>query len=103
MGVQQNKIVCKVKRLGGGFGGKESKAALIAIPIAVAAKKLNRPIRCMLDRDEDIVMTGARHPFLFKYQTAFDNNGKILGVDAEIYCNSGYATDLSLSASLKKK
>lgn len=99
LGVQQNKIISKVKRLGGGFGGKESKAALIAIPIAVAARKINRPLRCMLDRDEDIIMTGARHPFMFKYKIAVDDNGKFLGVDAEIYCNAGYASDLSLSVS----
>ncbi|KAJ8955150.1 hypothetical protein NQ318_009043 [Aromia moschata] len=97
LGVHQNKIITKVKRLGGGFGGKESKAAMIAAPLAVAARKLNRPLRCMLDRDEDIVMTGARHPFLMKYKVAFDDSGKILGCDADIYNNCGYAEDLSFS------
>ncbi|KAJ8964528.1 hypothetical protein NQ314_004823 [Rhamnusium bicolor] len=97
LGVQQNKIVTKVKRIGGGFGGKESKAAMIAVAMAVAAKKFNRPLRCMLDRDEDIIMTGARHPFLMKYKAAFDEIGKILGCDVELYSNCGYALDLSLS------
>ncbi|RZB77506.1 xanthine dehydrogenase, partial [Asbolus verrucosus] len=95
LGIQQNKIACKVKRLGGGFGGKESRAMIIAIPVAVAAVKLNRPVRCMLDRDEDIVMTGGRHPFLMKYKIGFDNQGKILGVDMKIYSNCGYSRDLS--------
>ncbi|XP_056637903.1 xanthine dehydrogenase [Diorhabda sublineata] len=97
LGIPQNKIITRVKRLGGGFGGKESKAAMLAIPIAVAAKILNRPLRCMLDRDEDIVMTGARHPFYYKYKVAFDNDGKILGCDAELYSNAGYSRDLSSS------
>lgn len=100
MGIQQNKIVTKVKRLGGGFGGKESKAMIVALPAALAAWKLNRPVRCMLDRDEDIVMTGARHPFLLKYKAGFDNTGRILGVDIKIYNNCGYSVDLSPSVRL---
>uniref|UniRef100_A0A6P7FW35 Xanthine dehydrogenase n=1 Tax=Diabrotica virgifera virgifera TaxID=50390 RepID=A0A6P7FW35_DIAVI len=95
--IPQHKIVSRVKRLGGGFGGKESKAAMLALPIAVSAKKFNRPIRCMLDRDEDIVMTGARHPFYYKYKVAFDESGKMLGLNAELYANSGYSNDLSFS------
>lgn len=96
LGIQQNKVITKVKRIGGGFGGKESKAALIALPTAVAAKKFNRPMRCMLDRDEDIIMTGARHPLLMKYKIAFDDNGKMLGCDVALYSNCGYSLDLSL-------
>lgn len=83
--------------MGGGFGGKESKAANLALAAAFAASKLGRPVRCMLDRDEDIVMTGGRHPFYFKYKTAFDDNGKILGCEVYIYSNAGYSMDLSPS------
>ncbi|KAJ8964524.1 hypothetical protein NQ314_004819 [Rhamnusium bicolor] len=97
LGIQQNKIVIKVKRVGGAFGGKESKAIRIAVAMAVAARKFNRPVRCMLDRDEDIIMTGARHPFLMKYKVAFNENGKLLGCDAKLYNNSGYAMDVSPS------
>lgn len=95
LGIQQNKIAARVKRIGGGFGGKESKASMIVLPVAVAATKLNRPLRIMLDRDEDMIMTGGRHPFLFKYKVAFDDNGTILGVEAEIFNNCGYSADLS--------
>ncbi|KAJ8968545.1 hypothetical protein NQ317_002627 [Molorchus minor] len=81
LGIQQNKIVAKVKRIGGGFGGKESKASMLALPLIIAANKLNRPVRCMLDRDEDIIMTGARHPFfdevLDRAITHFENAYKI--------------------------
>ncbi|KAJ3642697.1 hypothetical protein Zmor_025458 [Zophobas morio] len=95
LGIQQNKIVVKAKRVGGGFGGKETKCFLLALPAAVAAVKLNRPIRCVLDRDEDIVMTGGRHPFLIKYKVAFNNEGKILGAHTKFYNNCGYSIDVS--------
>nr|XP_023012755.1 xanthine dehydrogenase-like [Leptinotarsa decemlineata] len=97
IGVPQNKIITKAKRLGGGFGGKESKGSLLVLPMAVAARKLNRPLRCMLDRDEDILMTGTRHPFYFKYKVGFDDDGNILGCEAELYSNCGYSADLSFS------
>lgn len=91
--------MARVKRLGGGFGGKETKSNFLILPLVIAAKILNRPVRMMLDRDEDIVMTGGRHPFLFKYKVAFDNDGRILGVDVAMYANCGYSTDLSLAVS----
>ena len=69
------------------------------MPTAIAAKKFNRPIRCMLDRDEDMMMTGGRHPCLMKYKVAFNDNGKILGCEAEIYTNGGYSHDLSTGVS----
>lgn len=99
LGIQQNKVFTRVKRIGGGFGGKESRGASLALPLVVAAKKLNRPLRVMLDRDEDILVSGGRHPFYFKYKVAFDDNGKILGVDVEIYSNCGYSVDLSYAVS----
>lgn len=98
-----NRVVTKAKRLGGGFGGKESRSILIALPAAFAAHKLGKPIRCMLDRDEDMAMTGTRHPFLLKYKTAFNKNGKILGMKAWIYNNAGYSSDLSFAVHYKQK
>nr|QEO19118.1 rosy [Limnogonus franciscanus] len=94
-GVQANKIVCKVKRLGGGFGGKESRSAVTAIPAAFAAHKLGRPVRVMLDRDEDMMITGQRHPFLGRYKVGFNKSGKIIACDISIYNNAGYSLDLS--------
>lgn len=88
-----------MKRLGGGFGGKESRGSLVALPAAIAAYKLNRPVRCMLDRDEDMLISGTRHPFYMKYKTAFDNDGKILGCEIWIYNNAGYSFDLSTAVS----
>ena len=85
--------------MGGGFGGKESKSVLVAAPAAFAASKLNRPIRIMLDRDEDMLLSGGRHPFYMKYKTAFDDDGKMLGCEIFIYNNGGYSYDLSYAVS----
>lgn len=96
LGIPINRVVCKAKRLGGGFGGKESKASLLALPVALAAYRLRRPVRCMLDRDEDVIMTGQRHPFLMKYKTGFTSRGKITSCEIYLYSNCGYSLDLSI-------
>ncbi|VEN52953.1 unnamed protein product, partial [Callosobruchus maculatus] len=94
--IPQNRVSTKVKRIGGGFGGKESRAAAVVLPIVIAAKKFNRPMRCMLDRDEDILVSGGRNPFFYKYKVGFDHRGKILGCKADLYANCGYSADLSM-------
>lgn len=81
--------------MGGGFGGKESKSTLIAIPAAIVAQHTGRPVRVMMDRDEDMWATGGRHPFYAKYKAAFEDDGRITAVDAELYSNGGYSLDLS--------
>ncbi|CAH0750288.1 unnamed protein product [Diatraea saccharalis] len=93
--VPMNRIVARVKRMGGGFGGKESRGILTALPVALAAHKLQKPVRCMLDRDEDMLMTGTRHPFLIKYKVAASKEGKLMGAIVNIYNNGGYSMDLS--------
>ncbi|XP_059609594.1 xanthine dehydrogenase-like [Phlebotomus argentipes] len=93
--IPRHKIVCHIKRIGGGFGGKETRHPLIAIPVALAAHKLRRPVRCMLDRDEDMMITGTRHPFLYKYKVGFRKDGKISAVDIKMFNNGGYSLDLS--------
>lgn len=59
--------------------------------------RLNRPVRCMLDRDEDMMMTGQRHPFLSKYKASFTKDGKITGCDIEIFNNAGHTLDYSVA------
>ncbi|PNF38422.1 Xanthine dehydrogenase, partial [Cryptotermes secundus] len=95
LGIKSNRVVCRVKRMGGGFGGKESRMLVLSVPVAVAAYKLNRPVRCMLDRDEDMMVSGTRHPFLGKYKVGITKEGKIIACDIEIYCNAGHTLDLS--------
>lgn len=93
------KVASRVKRMGGGFGGKESRGMLVALPVALAAHRMNRPIRCMLDRDEDMMISGTRHPFMHKYKVSFNKDGKITGCKIKIYQNAGYSIDLSYSVS----
>ncbi len=95
LGVPENRIVVRTKRLGGGFGGKENAGALVSFPVTLAAFKLKRPVRLMLDRDEDMMITGGRNPFLFKYKASFTNDGKITGCALQAYNNAGHSMDLS--------
>ncbi|KAL3045459.1 hypothetical protein OYC64_013683 [Pagothenia borchgrevinki] len=97
LGVSANRVVVRVKRMGGGFGGKESRTTLLSTVVAVAANKLRRPVRCMLDRDEDMLITGGRHPFYGKYKVGFLNSGKVVALDVSYYSNVGHSMDLSLS------
>uniref|UniRef100_A0A8C2DY70 Xanthine dehydrogenase n=1 Tax=Cyprinus carpio TaxID=7962 RepID=A0A8C2DY70_CYPCA len=71
LGVPANRVVCRVKRMGGGFGGKESRSTILSTVVAVAAYTTKRPVRCMLDRDEDMLVTGGRHPFFGHYKVNF--------------------------------
>ncbi len=67
LGIPANRVVCKVKRMGGGFGGKETRSVNLSTAVAVAAAKLQRPVRCILERNADMQMMGHRHPFLGTY------------------------------------
>ncbi|XP_043487382.1 xanthine dehydrogenase isoform X2 [Polistes fuscatus] len=97
LNIHSNRISVRVKRLGGGFGGKESRPYMLVIPAALAAYKLRKPVRCVLDRDEDMIMMGTRHPYHFKYKIGFKKNGLIDVVEIRIYSNAGYSADLSPS------
>lgn len=95
LNIPSNRFTVRVKRIGGGFGGKESRSTVVCLPIVVAAVKLNRPVRCMLDRDEDMVSSGTRHPYLARYKVGFDNSGKVKVLEIDLYSNSGHTSDLS--------
>ncbi|XP_071734841.1 xanthine dehydrogenase 1-like isoform X3 [Rutidosis leptorrhynchoides] len=96
LGLPMSKVVCKVKRLGGGFGGKETRSDFFAAVAAVPAYILNRPVKLVLDRDIDMMVSGQRHSFFGKYKVGFTNEGKVLALDLEIYNNGGNSLDLSL-------
>ena len=81
--------------MGGGFGGKESQAALIAAAAAVLAHKTRRPVKLRLDRDDDMLMTGKRHDFLADYDVGFDAQGRILALTVMLASRCGYSADLS--------
>lgn len=113
LGVPANKVSCIVKRyarstgssvgliaehyrLGGGFGGKETRSVFIAAAVAVAADKLQRPIKITLDRDVDMSITGTRHAFKGRYKAACQKStGLLIAIDLELYANAGYSLDLS--------
>ncbi|KAF2141261.1 uncharacterized protein K452DRAFT_318915 [Aplosporella prunicola CBS 121167] len=94
-GVAANKVVTRVKRMGGGFGGKETRSIQLAGIVAAAAKKAKRPVRCMLNRDEDIITSGQRHPFLGRWKIAVNKDYKIQALDADVFNNGGWSQDLS--------
>ncbi|KAH8677626.1 molybdopterin binding aldehyde oxidase/xanthine dehydrogenase [Xylariales sp. PMI_506] len=95
LNVPANKVVARVKRLGGGFGGKETRCVQLSTMIALAAQKTGRPVRCMLNRDEDMAMSGQRHPFLAKWKVGVNKDGKLQALDVDVFNNAGWSFDLS--------
>ncbi|KAL5009538.1 hypothetical protein ScPMuIL_011843 [Solemya velum] len=93
IGVSKNRIVCRTKRNGGGFGGKQTCPLLVCGPAAVAAKKTGKKVRCVFNREEDITITGKRHQMLAKYKVGFMSSGKILALKLDLYANGGYSPD----------
>ena len=90
-----NQVLVEMRRMGGGFGGKESQSALFACVAALAANKLNRPVKLRLDRDDDMMITGKRHDFCYDYEVGFDDAGRILAVRVEMIARAGFSADLS--------
>lgn len=88
-------MVVRVKRLGGGFGGKETRSIPLSSVLALAAKKTKKPVRYMLTREEDMVTSGQRHPFLGKYKVGVNADGKIQALEVDVYNNAGWTFDLS--------
>lgn len=97
LGLPDKDVVCQVKRMGGGFGGKESQSAPFSALAALAAHKLKRPVRLCLTKDDDMVMTGKRNPFENIYRVGFDDKGLIRALDIELYSDAGAYADLSTS------
>uniref|UniRef100_A0A672MZ23 Aldehyde oxidase 1 n=1 Tax=Sinocyclocheilus grahami TaxID=75366 RepID=A0A672MZ23_SINGR len=96
LGIPSNRVSCHVKRLGGAFGGKVTKTAILASITAVAAWKTGRPVRCVLERGEDMLITGGRHPVWGKYKVGFMKNGRITAADFQYYANAGNTADESV-------
>ena len=95
LGVSANSVVVNVRRMGGGFGGKESQMNLFAAVAAMAAKKWNRPVKIRPDRDQDMSSTGKRHDFVADYAVGFDEDGRIEAVEGQWAARCGFAADLS--------
>ena len=93
LGIPFNAVTVEVRRMGGAFGGKESQATIIAGIAAVLAWKSRQPVKLRLPRDDDMRATGKRHPFLFRYDVGFDDDGRILALDLILAANGGNVAD----------
>ena len=90
-----NAVTVQCRRMGGGFGGKESQPALIAATAALLARKTHRTVKLRLDRDDDMIVTGKRHDFLADYDAGFDERGRLVALTVMIASRCGYSADLS--------
>ena len=95
LGVPMSKVVIDMRRMGGGFGGKETQAASPACLCAVIAHLTGQPTKMRLPRVEDMQMTGKRHPFYVEYDVGFDDDGRLHGIQIDLAGNCGYSPDLS--------
>ena len=96
LGLTMADVRVVVRRMGGGFGGKESQGNALAVACAVVAAMTGRPARMRYDRDDDMTITGKRHDFRIGYDVGFDADGRILGLDVTHWARCGWSMDLSL-------
>jgi len=97
LGLQSHQVICEVRRMGGGFGGKETQSMQIAAAAALVARLTGRPAKLRLDRDDDMMLTGKRHDFEADYEVGFDDTGRLHAVDLELASRCGYSADLSMA------
>ena len=97
LGLKNHDVEVEVKRMGGGFGGKETQGNHVAAWAALLANATRRPVKIHLFRDDDQIMTGKRHRYLSKYEIGFNEQGKILAYKVEFNADGGSSTDLSMS------
>lgn len=95
LAVPDAKVTVALRRLGGGFGGKETQAALYAVVAALLARATGRPVKLRADRDDDIIGTGKRHDFAYEYEAGFDGDGHIEALDLMLASRCGISADLS--------
>ncbi|MBP6404617.1 MAG: xanthine dehydrogenase molybdopterin binding subunit [Proteobacteria bacterium] len=93
--ISNNAVTVECRRMGGGFGGKETQAGHLAVWAALAANKLKRPVKLRLDRDDDFMITGKRHPFAYDYTVGFDDTGLVTALQLTMLANCGFSADLS--------
>jgi len=95
LGLDNHAVRVECRRMGGGFGGKETQAGHMAVWAALAAHKLKRPVKLRMDRDDDFMVTGKRHPFAYEYTVGFDDTGLLSGLKLMMAANCGFSADLS--------
>jgi xanthine dehydrogenase large subunit len=95
LGLENNAVTVECRRMGGGFGGKETQAGHMAVWAALAARKFKHPVKLRLDRDDDFMVTGKRHPFAYDWRVGFDDTGLVTGLKLTMLANCGFSADLS--------
>ncbi len=95
LGCDYNRVTTVVRRLGGGFGGKESNASWVAAAAALAAARTGKPVKLRLPREIDIIATGKRHGFDYRYTVGFDGEGRVLALDAVLAADAGFSLDMT--------
>ena len=95
LGIAAHDVVVECRRMGGGFGGKETQMSLFACLAAILARRTGRAVKFRVDRDDDMIMTGKRHAFRYGYDVGFDDDGRILGLDLTLASRCGFSADLS--------
>ncbi len=95
LGLENNAVTVECRRMGGGFGGKETQAGQMAVWAALAARKFKCPVKLRLDRDDDFLITGKRHPFAYDYEVGFDESGLVTALKLTMLANCGFSADLS--------
>ncbi|HEX6017198.1 MAG TPA: xanthine dehydrogenase molybdopterin binding subunit, partial [Burkholderiaceae bacterium] len=95
LGIDAHAVRVECRRMGGGFGGKESQSAIWACAAAVAARRLGVPVKLRPDRDDDCLVTGRRHGFEYDYEVGYDDDGRVLGAEIDLISNAGFSADLS--------
>ena len=97
LGLGMHQVVCECKRMGGGFGGKETQSAVPALMVGLVAQKTGRAARIVFRKDTDMLVTGKRHPYLSRYKVGFDSMGRIIAAKFDYFSNGGEYADLSTS------
>jgi xanthine dehydrogenase large subunit len=95
LGIDNNAVRVECRRMGGGFGGKETQSGHMAVWAALAARKFGKPVKLRMDRDDDFMVTGKRHPFAYDYTAGFDARGRLCGLQLMMAANCGFSADLS--------
>ncbi len=95
LGTAAHRVEVECRRMGGGFGGKESQSAVFACAASIAAAKLQRAVKLRPDRDDDFFITGRRHAFDYDWRVGFDDEGRVLGLQLDLIANAGFSADLS--------
>jgi xanthine dehydrogenase large subunit len=95
LGVANHAVRVECRRMGGGFGGKETQAGHLAVWAAIAAHKTGHAVKLRLDRDDDFMITGKRHPFAYEYSAGFDDTGRLTALKVMMAANCGFSADLS--------